>query len=100
MSDTKSLIDQLNASKEALKEPLRKRYWEIEAIRKPALDAMLALQAERDANIDNLTPAQDRELIAKIKASRAAFDGALEAERKQILAALKDDDGKLRLGSP
>ncbi len=99
MADTKSLIEQLKASQQGMKEPLRKRYWEIEAHLQPKRDAVLALQANRDANIDNLTPAQDRALIAQIKAARVEVDGELEAERKEILRALRDDDGKVRLGS-
>lgn len=100
MTDTKAQIAALKASQDGLKEPLRKRYWEIEAIRKPALDEVQALQAQRDANIDNLTPAQDRALIAQIKAARDKVDGELELERKEILRALRGEDGKLRLGSP
>lgn len=99
MADTKSLIEQIKASQEGAKGLLRKRYWEIEAQLQPKRDAVLALQASRDANIDNLTPAQDRALIAQIKAAREDVDGELEAERKEILRALRDDDGKVRLGS-
>lgn len=100
MSDTKAQIAALKAHAENLKEPLRKRYWEIEAARKPKLDALQALQAERDANIDDLTQAQLRDYDARIKAARAGIDGPLEEERKDILRALRDEDGKTRLGSP
>jgi len=100
MTDTSAQIAALKAHGDTLKVPLRKRYWEIEALRKPKLDKIAALQAERDANIDNLTPVQDRAIIAEIKHIRAQIDPDIEDERREILRALLDDDGKTRLGSP
>jgi hypothetical protein len=102
MNSTDEQIAALKANAEALKAPLRDKYnnelkGQIEALRKPERD----LQAQRDAQIDNLTQAQDRVLCQKIKDARTAAEDAgvleLEAEAKKILAALKDEDGKIRL---
>ena len=98
MGSTSEQIAALKAHGEALKEPLRRRYWELEAIRKPHLDALHALQAQRDASIDDLTPYQNRELVRKIKEARERL-AETAAERKEILRALRDEDGKTRLGS-
>lgn len=96
---TQDQIAAMKQQQEAMKDPLRKRYWEIEAIRKPHVEALEALQAERDASIDDLTPFQNRELVRKIKTAREKL-GETSAERKEILRALRDDDGKTRLGRP
>lgn len=99
-----SLDDQIAAleqNREALKQPLRLRFAEVDAqikaLRKPEQD----LQAERDRVIDTLTVAEDRALCAEIKAKRTEAEAAgvldLEEQRKKILRALKDDDGKIRL---
>lgn len=98
MTSTQDQIAALKAHGEALKEPLRRRYWELEAVRKPHVDALQALQSQRDANIDRLTLAEDRDLCGRIKAAREALSETA-AERKDILRALRDDDGKIRLGS-
>lgn len=98
---TDEQIAALEANREALKGPLRARYHEV-AAQIEALNAPVrALQADRDNNIDTLTNAQDRTLCDQITAARAAAEAgglvALEEEKKKILRALKDDDGKVRL---
>jgi len=98
---TAEQIAALKANREELKAPLRARYHaitaEIDALRAPER----ALQAQRDQAIDNLTAAEDRALVGEIKAAKEqAIAGgvqALEAERREILKALRDDDGKVRL---
>ena len=82
----------------ALQAQLRKRYWEIEAARAPHVSAVTALQAERDAKIDTISRAEARAYAARIKAARAPL-ADLERERHEILGALRDGDGKIRLGS-
>ena len=95
---TSDTIAALKANAEALKAPLRARYWELEALRQPHVERLAKLQADRDARVDDLTAREDREICAAIRVEREALD-ATSIERGQILRALKDDDGKTRLGS-
>lgn len=96
---TADQIAALKANAEALKEPLRQRYWQIEAERQPLVDQVAALKTERDARIDDLTNAQQRAYHDQIMALQARLEDT-RAERSSILKALRDDDGKTRLGEP
>jgi len=98
---TDDQIKALEANREQLKAPLRERFREIETQISYLRAEERTLQAERDASIDNLTRAQLRDYATRIKAARAHAEAngalGLEEERKKILRALRDDDGKVRL---
>ncbi len=102
MSDTQRLIAALKENEQALREPLRKRFWEIDAAIKDAEKPLRDLQAQRDTLGDNVTVGALRQLEQRIIATRDALLGGgmaeLIEERRMILATLRDGDGKQRLG--
>ena len=102
MSDTQRLISALKENEQALREPLRKRFWEIDAAIKDAEKPIRDLQDQRDKFGDDVTVGALRAIDARIVATRETLlqNGMAELinERKEILSVLRDTDGKARLG--
>jgi hypothetical protein len=104
LTETQRNIAALKENASALKEPLRKRYWELELAIYNHEAPLRALKDQRDELGGSVTLDQDREFdlrIAKLRDELSTSGlSAMVAERKDILRALLDDDGKSRLGTP
>lgn len=100
LTTTQRQIAALKEHGEALKAPLRVRYCEIVRELFVLNQPMRSLQAERDRIGDNATVSQQRQMndeIIRLRDLNLANGGAaLEAEKHDILKALKDDDGITR----
>jgi len=89
MSDIKAQLEQM-------KNLQRARFHELDTQRNAILAVSGPIRAERDANIDDLTPRQRAEYDARIKeAEQGLYE--IEVERGELARALRGPDGKTRL---
>jgi hypothetical protein len=90
-------MSNLKAKLEEIKELQRLRFWELDARRNAILAVSAPLRAARDAQAEDLTPRQRKEMDAQIKAAEVGLY-EIEVERGELTRALRDPDGKTRLG--
>lgn len=91
-------MSDIDTKRKDFHDALCQRYWELEAARAVIAAKSAPLRAKRDAEIDTLTPPQDRALIASIKeAERGLYD--IDRERGEIVKTVRDPlTGKAKLG--
>jgi uncharacterized coiled-coil DUF342 family protein len=90
MSDIKAQLDQI-------KDLQRARFWELEDARNEIIARVEPLKQERDQLAPSLALAEKKEWAARIKDAEAGLYD-IDVERGEISKALRDPDGKTRLG--